>query len=141
MTGRKQIPVAEDYFVWPSTEAGLIAARCKSCETYYFPKTFLCHNPKCKERIVEETVIKGQGKLWSYTTLHYIPPFPYVSVGDGFPIYIGLVEFPEGIRIMGQLTGVEENHLSIDMDVELIIEKLFNDDDGNDVMTWKFKPI
>lgn len=141
MADKRQIPVAEGLFVWPSTEPGLIVSRCRSCGTCYFPKTFACHNPDCTREDVEEIVLSGQGKLWTYTILHYVPPFPFVPQEPFSPIYIGLVEFPEGIRILGQLTGTKDREIKLNMDVKLVIEKLHDDQEGNEVVTWKFKVL
>jgi len=112
-----------------------------SCGTCYFPKTFTCQNPDCTKKNVEDIALKGRGKLWSYTIVHYQPPSPYISPGPFKPFYIGLVEFPEGIRILGQLTGTDNKDVTLDMDVELVIEKLYDDADGNEAVTWKFKVL
>jgi len=57
------------------------------------------------------------------------------------PYGIGLIELPEGIRVMGMLTGCELDDIKIGMDVELVIEKLYQNEQGDDVVTFKFKPI
>jgi uncharacterized OB-fold protein len=41
---------------------------------------------------------------------------------------------------MGQLTGCREEDIKIGMGMELVIEKLFEDEEGREVMTWKFRP-
>jgi uncharacterized OB-fold protein len=52
-----------------------------------------------------------------------------------------LVELPEGIRVLGQLTGCDPKDVQIGMEVELVVEKQFGDDEGNEYMIWKFKRI
>ena len=62
-------------------------------------------------------------------------PKPFV------PFPIGEVEFPEGIAIIGQMVGRKYEDLKIGMEVEMVVDKLFEDDHGNEVVGWKFLPI
>jgi uncharacterized OB-fold protein len=48
---------------------------------------------------------------------------------------------PEGIEAIGQLTGVSVEEVKTGIDVELVVEKLYEDKDGNEAMTWKFRPV
>ncbi len=142
MSEKKQIPVVEGYFTWPSDDPRLIVTKCKSCGYCFFPKTSTCGNPNCKKKDVEAILLSKRGKLNSYTIQYYKPPEPFVAPDPFVPYGIGLVEFPEGIRIMGQMTGCDpEKELKMGMDVEMVIEKMYEDEDGNEVMTWKFKPV
>ena len=38
-------------------------------------------------------------------------------------------------------TGCDPEAIKIGMDVELVIEKLGEDEQGNEVMTYKFRPV
>jgi len=140
--GKKQIPAVEDAFTWPSMEPRFIASRCKQCGTVSFPKSSVCRNPKCKKKAdVEETLLTRRGKLLSYTLICYPPPPPFVAPQPFVPFPIGEVAFPEGIAIMGQLVGKKYEDLKIGMDVEMVVDKLFEDEQGNEVVGWKFRPI
>lgn len=140
--GKKQIPAVEDAFTWPSAEPRFIASRCKQCGTVSFPKSSVCRNPKCKKKAdVEETLLTRRGKLLSYTLICYPPPPPFVAPQPFVPFPIGEVAFPEGIAIMGQLVGKKYEDLKIGMDVEMVVDKLFEDEQGNEVVGWKFRPI
>jgi len=57
------------------------------------------------------------------------------------PYGIGLVELPEGIRVLGMLTGGDIEDIRIGMDVELVVEKLYENEQGDEVITYKFKPV
>jgi len=51
----------------------LIGGRCKVCNTYYFPKSFVRHKPDCKDRsATEDVLLSRKGKLYSYT-VQYVP--------------------------------------------------------------------
>ena len=139
----KRVAAFEDLFTWPSDDPRLIATKCKSCGHCAFPKTFTCGNPNCKNKDVEDILLSKRGKLWSWSTQYYKPPPPFIVPEPYVPFAVGLVEFPEGIKVLGIVTGCNapDEELKIDMAVEVIAEKLFVDEDGNEVIGWKFKPV
>jgi len=132
----------EGLFTWPSNEPRLIGNRCKSCGTSFFPRTFRCPDPNCMGEEMEEIQLSPKGQLWSYTIEYYPLPPPFTAPKGGFkPFGIGEVEFPEGIRVAGVIIGCDaEKDLEIGMDMELVIDKLYDDEEENEVMAWKFRP-
>ena len=138
---KKKIPVTEGLFTWPDGEPHLIGGRCKSCGSYFFPRNYIVHKPGCRQWEVEEALLSTRGKLRSYTWHYYQPPAPFRSPDPFVPYGIGLVELPEGIRVFGIMTGCELKNLRTGMDVELVVEKLYNDEEGNERLTWKFRPV
>ncbi|MBI4186169.1 MAG: OB-fold domain-containing protein [Chloroflexi bacterium] len=141
MTEKRQILVGEGLFTWPSDKPKLIATHCKSCGDYFFPKSFTCHNPKCKEKQVEEVTLSQRGKLWSYSVLYYPPPPPFVPRDPFEPIPIAEVEIPEGLKIIGMMEGIKPKDIKIGMTLELTVGTLYTDKNGNDVIGWKFTPV
>ncbi len=138
----KQIPIVEGYFAWPSSDPRLIGTKCKSCGTYFFPKSPICQNPKCQNKDdVTEIPLSKKGRLWSYTFQYYQPPPPYKGTDPFVPFGIGLVEFPEGIKVLGAITDCAEEDLKIGLYMEVVIEKMYEDELGNEYLTWKFKPV
>ena len=140
MSQTKQVPRVEGLFTWSDDGANLIGSRCVSCGTYYFPRRISCGNPNCNEKKVEEVTFGRRGKLYSYTIQYYPPPEPF-KMEPTEPYAIGLVELPEGVRVAGQMTGCEFADIKIGMDLEVVAGRLYEDEDGNEVVTWKFKPI
>ena len=141
ITDRKQKLVAEKYFTLPGKEGDgqLLGTHCKSCGHYFFPQTFTCQNPKCKEKQVEQVPLSRKGKVWSYTVLYYPPPPPIVAPEPFEPIPIVEVEIPEGLKIIGMTEGVKPADVKIGMTAELIVGKIYTDREGNDVVGWKFR--
>ena len=141
--GKKQIPCLEGWFTMPPQEPRLLANRCKSCGVIFFPKVTSCRNPYCREtEAVEDVSLSTKGKLFTFTTNYYQPPPPYHAPDPFVPYTNGTVELPEGVRIQTMIApGYDEKNLKIGMEMELIIDKLYEDEQGNEVMTWKFKPI
>ena len=134
---KEGIPAVKGLFTWPTDKPQLIASRCRNCGTYHFPKISTCSNPFCDDKEnVEEVLLSTRGKLWSYTIHYFNPPPPaYMRA----PYAIGLVELPEGIKVLGMLTTIE--NLKVGMEVELVVDELYVDEKGNKYLTWKFKPI
>ena len=82
----------------------------------------------------------NRGTLYSYTVQAYRPPALF-RMDDWAPYAIALVELPEGLRVMGMLTGCRHDEIRIGMDVELTVEPLYRDEEGREVLTYKYKPV
>ena len=136
-TAAEQIPVAEDLFRSSGDGAALVGTRCTGCGTHYFPKSLSCRNPQCDAKAVEEVLFGRTGRLYSYTVQSYQPPALF-RMSPWEPYAIGLVELPEGLRVMGMLTGCELDEIRIDMALQLVVEPLYRDDCGVEVLTYKF---
>ncbi len=131
------VPVAEGMFTWPSDDPRLMATKCKKCGDVFFPSREFCSNPKCSSQEVEQILLSKKGKLYSYTIQYYQPPKPFVPADPFVPFGIGLVEFPEGIRVCGQMMDCDpEKDLKLGMDVEMVIDAL-----DDKVVAWKFRPV
>jgi uncharacterized protein len=134
----------EGFFTWPSEHPQLIASRCTVCGKHYFPRVVRCTNPDCGNP-VEDALLSNRGTLWSYTVQHYMPPAPYHPPDDDkeawTPYGVALVELPEGIRVIGMVTQCETKDLKIGMLMEMIVERQYRDQEGNAMLTWKFRPV
>jgi uncharacterized protein len=135
----KQIPLVEGLFQWPSEDPRLIASKCKKCGSVAFPRAFYCTNPDCEKvkENVEEILLSKQGKLWTYTFQIYSPPLPF-RLDPFHPYAIGMVDFPEGIRVIGMLTTMD--NLKIGIKVESTVGALYRDKDS-EYLTWMFRPM
>jgi uncharacterized OB-fold protein len=141
-TESKQIPGVDGLFVGPAHEAHFIVSRCKKCGTVSFPKSPVCRNPKCEKKAdVMEDLLSRRGTLISYTLVCYPPLPPFVAPEPFVPFPIGEVAFPEGIAIIGQMTQCTYEDLKMGMEVEVVLDKLFVDGEGNEVVGWKFRPV
>ncbi len=139
MASTQQVPVAQDLFRDADDGAALVGTRCTGCGTHYFPKSLSCRNPACEAKAVEEVLLGRRGRLYSYTVQAYRPPALFR--GEPWaPYAIGLVELPEGLRVMGMLTCIAQDDLRIDLPAELVVEPLYRDDAGRDVLTYKYAP-
>lgn len=138
-TDAEQVPVAADLFRDTAEGPALVGTRCPRCGAHYFPKSLSCRNPGCEVKSVEETLLGRRGTLYSYTVQGYRPPALF-GMDPWEPYALGLVELPEGLRVMGMLTGCPLEEIRIDMAVELTVEALYTDAEGRDVLTYKYRP-
>jgi len=128
----ERIPVREGAFT-DSPEGGiLLASRCKSCGRVFFPKVVFCLD--CFSELLEEIRLSRRGKLYSYTTgrmpsTHFQPPYA-----------VGYVDMPEGPRVFAPLKMVETRPFKVGMDMEVVIEKLWQEGD-NEIIGYRFKPV
>ena len=138
---KKKVPVVP-WFTFPSDEPHLIGSRCKLCGDYFFPKVEMCRNPRCRSKDVEEVLLSRTARIWSYVIQEAAPPPPFPARDPFVPYALAEMKLPEGIKIMGMVaSGVPFDSLQIGMEMELVTERFYEDKDGNEVVTWKFKPL
>lgn len=95
---------------WEGTrEKKLMIQYCPVAKKYqFFPRPVSIFTGS---RDLEWREVSGKGELYSYTiTERARPPF-----GGNEPFAIGLVNLDEGVRIMGNLIGVERSSIKIGM--------------------------
>jgi uncharacterized OB-fold protein len=89
-----------------------------------------------------EHLLARKGRLWAWTTQEFPPPSPPYTgpTGDAFVSYgVGYVELGNEVRVETRLTETEG--LRIGMDMELVLVPFRTDDDGNEVVTFAFRPV
>jgi uncharacterized OB-fold protein len=113
----------------------LLASRCANCGKTSFPRSDTC--PYCATEDPAPVELSGPGRLWAWTAVTAPPP----GYGGAVPYGIGVVELPEGIRVIGRLTENDPAVLRADQVMELQVVPLSSDDDGNDVVSYAFSPV
>ena len=137
--GSDQVAVADGLFETVDGQVGLVGSRCSSCDAHYFPQALGCRNPDCDATSVDRVLLGRRGRLHSFTVQKYQPP-PLFRMDPWQPYAIGLVEIDEGLKVMAMLTGVDNDALVIDTPLRLVTERLCTDDEGRDVLTYKYTP-
>jgi uncharacterized OB-fold protein len=135
---RKQ--VIEGLFTETPSGPHLTGSRCASCKTPYFPKSAVCHNPGCGNSKMEDASFGPRGTLWSLAIQDYPPPPPAKYDEPYVPYAIGVVDLDDGLRVMGRLATADPRAVEPGVAVELVVEPLYHEADGSEVVTWKFKP-
>jgi len=142
MAASKRLPSIEGWFT-TGEKPHLLGTRCRECGTYFFPKQELyCRNPGCQSSEFEEVELSRTGKIWSYTEHFYQPPQPYISPDPFVPYTIAAVELEkEKMVVLGQMAqGVKHADLRAGLDVELVVEPLYEDEEGERTV-WKWRPL
>jgi uncharacterized OB-fold protein len=135
-TEKKRVPVRPG--LWDSEEPpSLIGSRCPACGEVFFPKRERGICIRCQHRGLEEVKLSQQGKIHSFSVIMQQPTQFYVGT---VPYAYGIIMLQE-VRVQAHFTGCDFKDLKIGMPVELVIEKLGEDEQGNEVMAHKFRPV
>jgi len=121
---------------WERTGDGrdrLLASRCSNCGSHYLPRVAICG--RCWGSAFDIAPLAPVGNLYSYTIVHITPP------GFPSPYAIGYVDFPEGVRVFGQIRLTPDLDLHCDMKVEVEIATLMHRPDGSGVEGYRFVPL
>jgi uncharacterized protein len=135
-------PVANGLFTWPADEPQLIGSRCTECGIITFPAQDSC--PRCATTAMEEHLLARRGTLWAWTTQAFPPPSPPYAgpTADAFvPYGVGYVELPGEVKVETRLTEARPDVLRLGMEMELVVVPFRIDDDGNEVVTFAFRPV
>jgi len=57
------------------------------------------------------------------------------------PFAYGVVKLPEGVYVETLFTGIEFDQLKTGLKMRLVIDKLFDEDDSTEIITYKFAPV
>ncbi|MFG1704533.1 bifunctional MaoC family dehydratase N-terminal/OB-fold nucleic acid binding domain-containing protein [Nonomuraea sp. M3C6] len=96
-------------FFWEGVQQGELRIQtCADCGELRHPPGPLC--PHCRSVNRAHTVATGEGTLYSYVVYHH-PPVP----GRETPFVVGVVELPEGVRIVGNVVDCPIEEVVIGM--------------------------
>ncbi len=86
---------------------------------------------------MEEVPLSRRGTIDTFTVVHVAP------TGFKAPYIQAYVDLPEGPRIFSLITGCDPlgTDLRDGAEVELVIEKIREDEKGNDLIGYKFRPV
>jgi uncharacterized OB-fold protein len=105
-------------YFWTGTAAGeLRIQRCGECGLLRHPPGPMC--PRCGATKPEYQLAAGTGTVYSYV-VHHHPPVP----GKELPVVIALVELDEGVRMVGELTGVAPASVHIGLPVRVDFDRV-----------------
>ncbi|MFD3746691.1 bifunctional MaoC family dehydratase N-terminal/OB-fold nucleic acid binding domain-containing protein [Nocardia sp. NPDC058633] len=114
-------------FFWAGTEVGELRIQ-------RLPDGTLRHPPvpalwQDKSATTDYVVAAGTGTVFSFV-VHHAPKVP----GRDLPFVVALVELDEGVRMLGELRGVDPAEVAIDLPVRAAFEKLA---DGTVLPYWQ----
>lgn len=114
-------------FFWAGTEIGELRIQ-------RLPDGSLRHPPipalwQDKAEPTDYVVAAGTGTVFSFV-VHHAPKVP----GRDLPFVVALVELDEGVRVLGELRGIDPADVAIDVPVRVAFEKLA---DGTVLPYWQ----
>jgi uncharacterized OB-fold protein len=112
----------------------LLGSRCGACGQHHFPAHDTC--PYCSSEDVTGVELSSTGRLWAWTAVTAAPPGYRGDVPYGF----GVVELPEGIRVITRLTEADPARLTAGQPMTCVVVPLHTDEDGRRVVTYAFAP-
>jgi uncharacterized OB-fold protein len=131
-TMKEKILLREDLFGKDAEGQALLASKCTSCGQVFFPKIVFCLS--CLSDSVKDITLSRRGKLNTYTighmaSMHFQPPYA-----------IGYLDMPENVMVFAPLKMIEGKPFKIGMEMELVIEKLW-EKDNKEIIGYSFKPV
>lgn len=127
-------PIAEGLFTLDGDSIRLVGGHSPSSGRYHFPRAATC--PYTGADDVEEVELSDRGVLWAWTAVTIPPPGYDGDVPYGF----GVVELPEGLRVVTRLTEADPGRLTAGQAMRLVADVVGTDDDGTELVTWAFAP-
>ena len=127
--------VAEGLVRGEGTEARLIGGRRRADGKIVFPLP--------QGDAYEAIDLPSRGRLWSFTVQRFRPKPPYAGPGDErsfTPYAVGYIELPGALIVEARLETADFEHLRIGMPMAFTLQTFRTDPDGQDVLTYAFKP-
>jgi uncharacterized OB-fold protein len=87
----------------------LLGLKCKSCGAVTVPPKIICS--QCADSDLEIMELSGSGKIKTFTTVFVAPE----GRESECPYVIVITELDEGPWIMGNLTGIDPNQVTMDI--------------------------
>ena len=132
---------AEGLFAETTDGPRLLGSVCATCKTPYFPRSAGCHNPDCDLSKMEDARFGPSGIIWSVSIQNYPPPPPVVCDDPFQPFAVGMIDLPEGLRVLGRIAANDPESVGVGDAVELILAPLGRDESGSEVISWQFQPV
>jgi uncharacterized OB-fold protein len=114
-TGPVPTMVNETQPFWDACNRGqFLVQRCRDCnKVQYHYRAFCCH---CWSDGVEDLPIAGEGRIWTFSVVQVNRSPQFASWG----VYAtGVVEVPEGVKIISRILAEDLDRLTIGMPVNL----------------------
>lgn len=120
--------------LWRESADGilLLGSACTRCETVSFPPPDVC--PDCLFAEKRQAPIGPVGRLYSYSIVRV--PVPGFSV----PYAVGYVDFPQKIRVFGQLEDWEDD-LELGIPMRIVVGSVGESAEGESRQGYKFQPV
>ncbi len=92
---------------------------------------------------MSDVLLPRRGTVVAWTTQGFPPGPPYAGpTGTDFtPFGVGLVQLGDVVRVEGRLTESDPARLAFGMEVELTMVPLATNENGEEIITFAFRPV
>ncbi len=114
----------------------LIGGKCSNCGLVTFPKKLAC--PRCSSADgIKEILLNGEGRIDSFALVRV--DLPNMKA----PYILADVKLAEGPIVTTQIIGREPSETAVKIGdrVELALIKVAEDEQGNDLLDYRFRPV
>ena len=136
-----EVPFKEGLLTTPLTplkDVRLLGVKCRSCGALTLGKRKYCIN--CTSTDLQEHVFSNKGTVYMHTIVRHPPPPPYPQ--DTFkPFPVAWIQLEDKLFIISEITDCGLEEVKTGMPVELIVAPAWKDEQDNDVIMYKFRPI
>jgi uncharacterized OB-fold protein len=123
MSYNKPLPVPdpESAPYWEGAREGkLMIQRCASNGKYQFPPATFCQGQGLEKP--EWVEVSGKGKVWSWIVVRH--PVPKDIYASEVPYAVALITLDEGVRVTGNIIGIDVDDITADMPVKVAYRKV-----------------
>ena len=139
-TTTERVPIREGLLAGSLSDikgVSLAGTRCSSCGETSLGKKSIC--PNCGRNTVQEIALSKRGVLWTYTVVRHRPPGDYKGPEPFVPFGMGLVELPEGLRVLVPIDcDIEKLKIGLELQFRAYVRK---DSDRREVVAFTFEPV
>lgn len=134
-----RVPIESGFFTIPEDPSAppvLLGSRCPACGEHAYPRRVVC--ARCLHEGCDDVELSGTGTLHTWTYVH-VPLFAKKDGSVG-AYGVGQIDLPEGPRVQSILVG-GPGDFEIGMAMEIDLETLSQDEAGDDVVIYRFRPV
>ena len=136
---KKKIPFQMGMWVTkPQGEVRLLGSQCLSCGEVVFPRREHGYCLHCQKKTVKDKELSSIGTIVAVTEVIQPPAGGYYR--GPVPYFFGLVDLDDGVRVESHLDG-DASKLINGERVKLDIKTLYEDEDGNEVQAYTYRPV
>jgi uncharacterized OB-fold protein len=114
----------------------LCGSVCKTCGETSLGVSEIC--PNCGGVDLARKALADEGTLWTYTVVRHKPPGNYHGPDPFKPFGLGLVELPDGLRVMAPIEA-DIDSLAIGMPLRIRPYVLRTEDAGREVVAFAYR--
>jgi uncharacterized OB-fold protein len=135
-----RVAIREDLLSYPLTDLAqvrLVGSACEHCREVFFGKASVCAN--CGAPDPQARPLSDRGTLWTYTVIRHKPPGDYKGPEPFVPFAIGLVQIPDGLRVLAPIAcDLRELRIGLPLQFRAFVRPGSHDPE---VVSFEFAPV